>query len=78
MLHKNNLNWQCVCCKLSQLDKILSMTREADSKFVDCSTRNHWFQHKELGQPLLKIMWDTKLNWTKVRTSMFILVIFKF
>ena len=39
---KAKLTWQRVSCKQNQSDKILSMTGEADSKFVACSTHNHW------------------------------------
>ena len=39
---KAKLTWQRVSCKQNQSDKILSMTGEADSKFVVCSTHNHW------------------------------------
>ena len=39
---KAKLTWQRVSCRLNQSDKILSMTREADPKFVVCSTHNHW------------------------------------
>ena len=36
---KAKLTWQRVSCKQNQSDKILSMTGEADSKFV---VYNHW------------------------------------
>ena len=39
---KAKLTWQRVSCKQNQSDKILSMTGEADSKFVVRSTHNHW------------------------------------
>ena len=39
---KAKLTWQRVSCNQNQSDKILSMTGEADSKFVVCSTHNHW------------------------------------